>query len=131
MKLLFKKFLVNILMLMVVMLPLRDVFSVPMDMSSNHCDTTSMNLEMTMTEHIGHTMPSSLSIDKEIDQKISSCACCNQCDGDCATCVHMSSAITFKLLQLTDLKDIELLAVVSDSLLTRTISPPSRPPLTL
>lgn len=131
MKLLFKKLLVNTLILMVVMLPFGDVFALSMELSSNHCEKASMGSEMSMMDHSGHDMSSMDSVDEQSDQDITSCSCCNQCDGDCAGCVHISSAITFELLQLSDLKTIESVSVVSDSLLTRTISPPSRPPLIL
>ncbi|MES0327806.1 MAG: hypothetical protein ABUK13_06415 [Gammaproteobacteria bacterium] len=129
MKLLFKKMLVNMLVLMVVMLPLRNAFA--MDMSMNHCEADSVEMEMTMMNHAGHQMPSSDLMTDQQEKKVTACACCNQCDGDCTGCVHISSAITFEFLQFSDLKLIELVSVVSDLLLTRTISPPSRPPLIL
>ena len=129
MKLLFKKMLVNILVLMVVMLPLRNVFA--MDAPMNHCKTDSVKMEMTMMNHAGHQMPSSDLMTEQQEKKVTACACCNQCDGDCTGCVHISSAITFESLQFSDLKITEPVSVVSNSLLTRTISPPSRPPLIL
>jgi len=123
--------LVNMLVLMVVMLPLRNVFAMPMEMSSNHCKADAVDVEMVMVDHAGHDMSSTKSQDSESDKKTAACACGNQCDGDCAGCVHISSAITFEFLELSDLKDIEVVSIMADSLLTRTISPPSRPPLTL
>lgn len=129
MRLLFKKILVNMLVLMVVMLPLRIAFA--MDMSMNHCKADLNEMEMTMTNHADHQMPSSDLMADQQEKKINDCACCNQCEGDCTGCVHISSMIIFELLQFSDLKVIELVSVVSDSLLTRTISPPSRPPLIL
>lgn len=129
MELFFKKMLVNTLILMVVMLPLRNVFA--MDMSMSHCEEASMGSEMSMMDHSGHNMSLMDSVDEKNDQKTTNCSCCNQCDGDCTGCVHISSAITFEFLQFSDLKLIELVSVVSDLLLTRTISPPSRPPLIL
>ena len=131
MKLLFKKILVNMLVLTVVMLPLRSVFAMPMDMSTNHCTTDSGDVEMVMMNHAGHNMPSLDSMDKPQEEKIASCACCNQCDSDCTGCVHISSMITFELLQLSELRTTESVIVLTDSLITRTISPPSKPPLTL
>ena len=131
MKLLFKKILVNMLVLMVVMLPLRSVFAMPMDMSANHCATDSGDIEMVMMNHTGHNMPSLVSMDKQQEEKIASCACCEQCDGECTGCIHISSMITFELLQLSELRTTESVIVPTDSLITRTISPPSRPPLIL
>lgn len=131
MKFLFKKVLVNILVLMVVMLPLRNVFAMSMEMSSNHCVENTGDTEMSMMSHAGHKMPALDPVHNEHEKEVTACTCCNQCDGDCTGCVHISSAITFELLQLSDLKIIELVYLVSDSLLTRTISPPSRPPLIL
>ena len=75
--------LVNMLVLMVVMLPLRNVFAMPMDMSTNHCDTDSSDVEMVMMNHAGHNMSSLDSMDKQQEEKIAACACCDQCDGDC------------------------------------------------
>lgn len=129
MKLLFKKMLVNILVLMVVMLPLRSVFA--MDMSMNHCAADSDDMEMSMMNHAEHTMSSADMLDSQSVKKVSFNACCDQCDADCTDCVHISSAITYELLQLSDLKNSKFVSVVSNSLLTRTISPPSRPPLIL
>ena len=131
MKLLFKKILVNMLVLMVVMLPLRNVFAMPIEMSPDHCKAGSMGTEMSIMNHAGHNMSSLGSVDALQEKEVAACACCNQCDGDCSGCVHVSSAITFEFLQFSDLKTIEFVSVVSNSLLTRIISPPSRPPLTL
>ena len=131
MKLLFKKMLINILVLMVVILPLRSVFAMPMTISSDHCAVDTAEIEMVMMNHAGHHMSSSDFQDTQQEEKITACACCNQCDGDCTGCIHISSAIIFDFLQLSDLRTIEFISVVSDSLLTRIISPPSRPPLTL
>ena len=131
MKLLFKKMLVNILVLMVVMLPLRSVFAMPMTMSPDHCVVDTAEVEMAMMDHAGHNMPSSNLQDTQQEQEATACVCCDQCDGECTGCVHISSAITFDFLQLSDIRTTELVSVITDSLLTRTLSPPSRPPLTL
>lgn len=131
MNLLFKKILVNVLVLMVVMLPMRNAFTMPMEMSPDHCSSGMAGVEMSMMNHAGHDMSSLNSSDTHQKQDVVSCACCNQCDGDCTGCVHISSAITFESPHFSNLEIIEIISVRSDSLLTRTISPPSRPPLTL
>ena len=131
MKLLVKKMLVNILVLMVVMLPLRSVFAMPMTMLPDHCVVDTVEVEMAMMDHAGHNMPSSDLQDTQQEKEATACACCDQCDGECTGCVHISSAITFDFLQLSDIRTTELVSVITDSLLTRTLSPPSRPPLTL
>ena len=131
MKLLFKNMLVNMLVLMVVMLPLPNVFAMPMEMSTNHCKAGAVDVEMVIMNHAGHDMSSAKLQDSELDKKTAACACCNQCDSDCTGCVHISSAITFEFLELSNLNDVEVVSIMTDSLLTRTISPPSRPPLTL
>ena len=128
MELLFKKLLVNILVLMVVMLPLRNVFAMSMTMSPDHCAVDAAELAMVMMEHAGHNMISSDMQGTQLEQKV---ACCNSCDGECTDCVHIASAIAFGFLQLSDSSSIEFIPVVSDLLHTRIISPPSRPPLTL
>lgn len=130
MKLMFKKLLVNILVLMVVMLPLRNVFALSMEMAPSHCATDS-NDAMSMMNHAGHQMPMPDQADTGHGQKKMACACCQQCDGDCTGCIHISSAIIFSFLTFTDLRAIESVAISADSLLTRTTSPPSRPPLVL
>jgi len=131
MKLLFKKLLVNILVLMVVMLPLRNVLAMPMQVSMDHCAVAQVDTSMNMMNHAGHKMPMSDLADTKQEQKKLACACCQQCDGDCTGCVHISSAIIFGFSALSNLTIIEVASVVTDSLLTRSISPPSRPPLAL
>ncbi len=130
MKFLFKKILTNILVIMLVILPLRSVFSMPLDMSSDHCKTKSGQMEMTMMSHAGHKMASTDLSEKESQQNKSACVCCNQCDGDCAGCVHIS-AITYDFFQFSSSAEAVLVSVVTESSLTRTVSPPSRPPLIL
>jgi len=131
MKLMLKKLLVNILVLMVVMLPLRNVFAMPMQISQDHCVVNQVDVDMSMMNHAGHQMPMSGLVDTKQEPKELACVCCQQCDGDCTGCVHISSAIIFSFLTLSDLTTIEFVPVVTDSLLTRSISPPSRPPLVL
>ena len=113
------------------MLPLRSVFAMPMTMSPDHCAEDRAEVEVIMMDHAGHNMSSPDLADTPQEQKTSDCDCCDQCDGNCTGCAHSSSAVTFEFLQLSDLATIEFIPVVSDSLLTRLISPPSRPPLTL
>ena len=120
MKLTFKKILVNALVLLVVMLPLR-ALSMPIDMSDD-C----MMDDMSSMQHEGHDMPQ---VDDE-DKQASGCQCCSQCSGDCTGCISMS-AVTFILLQLSDIKTHEPYIVTEKSLLTRITSPPSRPPISL
>ena len=131
MKLLFKKVLINILMLMVVMLPFRSVFAVPMTMSAGHCAEPMADVAMVMMDHANHAMSSADFQDGQQDRALASCTCCDQCDGDCTGCAQISSAITFDFLQISKVTSIELVSIVADSLLTRTLSPPSRPPLKL
>jgi len=128
MKLLLKRMLVNILVLMVIMLPLRSVFAMPLTMSSDNCVTDATKQEMVMMDHAGHDMSVVNVQDKQQQHAVTFC---DQCDSECADCTHISSAITFEFLQLTDVRTIEQVSVIADSLLTRTLSPPSRPPLTL
>ncbi|MFC1589033.1 hypothetical protein ACFL3P_02045 [Pseudomonadota bacterium] len=118
------------MVLMVVMLPLRSVFAMPLDMSSDHCKTEAVAAEMNMMNHAGHHMPSDESIETEQEQNKSACVCCSQCDGGCAGCVHIS-AVTFEFHQFSDVRTNEPVLAIADSLLTRIISPPSRPPLIL
>ena len=120
MKLAFKKILVNALVLLVVMLPL-PALSMPIDMSAD-C----MMDDMSSMQHEGHEMPQA---DDE-DRQASGCQCCSQCAGDCTGCISMS-AVTYNLLNLSDLKTHEPYVVAAKSLLTRITSPPSRPPITL
>ena len=131
MKLGFKKLLVNILMLMVAMLPLRSGFAMSMDISPEHCAPNKVDIEMTMMNHAGHHMSAADQVDDSQQQKKSACVCCPQCDAQCTGCVHISAALTFGVLQLTDIRTIESVTVKTDSLLTRTVSPPSKPPLRL
>ena len=129
MRLLFKKILINTLVLMVVMLPFRSVFAVPM--SSDHCAEPMTDVAMVMMDHANHGMSPADFHDDQQEQALASCACCDQCDDDCTGCAQISSAITFDFLQLSEVRFNELVSVVADSLLTRTLSPPSRPPLKL
>ena len=85
---------------------------------------------MTMMSHAGHKMTSIDLGEKESEQKKSACVCCNQCDGDCAGCVHIS-AITYEFFQFSSSAEAVLLSIVTESSLTRNVSPPSRPPLIL
>lgn len=126
MKLQFKKLLVNALVLMVVMLPFREAFAMPLQLSSKHCSQESMTGEMPMMNHVGHNM---VSPNPDQEQQ-SNCGCCAQCDSDCTGCAHIS-AITFNLTFLSELNTTETVLTVSDASLTRTVSPPSRPPLVL
>ena len=127
MRLQFKKLLVNILVLMVVMLPFREAFAMPLELSSKHCSQESMSIEMPMMNHAGHTMAAS---NPDQEQNKSNCGCCAQCDSDCAGCAHIS-AITFNLTFLSELSPTETVLIVSDASFTRIVSPPSRPPLAL
>ena len=127
MRLQFKKLLVNILVLMVVMLPFREAFAMSLELPSKHCSQESMSIEMPMMNHAGHTMAAS---NPDQDQNQSNCGCCAQCDSDCTGCAHIS-AITFNLTFPSELDLTETILIVSDSSFTRTISPPSRPPLAL
>ena len=130
----FKKLLVNILVLMVVMLPFREAFAMPLDMSSIHCMAESMNIEMPMMNHAGHNMSVSVAIsdlvEPEQEQNKSSCACCSQCDNGCTSCTHIS-AITLNFFLIPESNSTEMTLFASESSLTRTVSPPSRPPLAL
>ena len=126
MKLQFKKLLVNVLVLMVVMLPFREAFAMPLELSSQHCSQETLSMEMPMMNHVGHNM---VSAKPDLEQK-SNCGCCAQCDSDCTGCAHIS-AITFNLTFLSELNSTETSLTVSDASLTRNISPPSRPPLVL
>ena len=119
----FRKILVNLLMLAIVVLPVPSVFSMSADMSvpdsGNHCAEA-------MMEHAGHDMTT----DDVADNDTVSCKCCGQCDGDCMGCTTMS-AITFELFQLSDATSGEIYPGTLQSFLTRSTSPPSRPPLSL
>ena len=130
----FKKLLVNILVLMVVMLPFRDAFAMPLNISSKHCMAESINVIMPMMNHEGHNMPVSVSASDSMDtdqgQNKSNCGCCSQCDNSCTSCTHIS-AITLNFFHLPESNSTEVILIVSDSSLTRTVSPPSRPPLAL
>lgn len=131
MKIRFKNLLVNILVLMVIMLPLRNVFAMPLDMSSIHCDTDMRASHSNMQKHADHSMLHNDKTNSGMEEKSLACTCCSQCDGDCTGCVHISSAITLDFFQISSLKIIESVSLDADSLLTRAVSPPSRPPLIL
>jgi len=119
-----KKLLINTLVLMVVLLSFRSVLAMPVVMTSGHCE------EM-LVQHAGHDMSAMDMQPTQQTEKVSSCTCCDQCGGDCSGCVHISSAITVSFLELSDIRMTEQVSVPGDFLLTRTLSPPSRPPLIL
>lgn len=123
MKLAFKKILTNVLVLMVVMLPVRAI-AMPIDMSSDHCMSGDMAVEMSDMNHADRQMPAA------DDEQAQSCNCCKQCVGHCTACASMT-AVTFDLLQLSDAKIHKAYAVTADLLFTHITSPPSRPPQTL
>ena len=84
---------------------------------------------MAMMNHAGHDMPAS---DQAVSQQEeSACVCCPQCDAQCTGCVHISAAITFDLLLLSDAGTVKPVSVSPGSLFTRTVSPPARPPQAL
>lgn len=120
MKLAFKKILVNLLVLAVMMLPLR-AMSMPIDMSADHC----MNGDMSSMQHEGHQMPS-----VNTDEQVSNCNCCEQCVGDCTDCASMS-VVAFDMPQFSETKPHEIFSITADLLFTHITSPPSRPPLLL
>ncbi|MDH5711605.1 MAG: hypothetical protein OEZ15_08085 [Gammaproteobacteria bacterium] len=128
---LFKKILVNTLILMVIMLPVRNlsaISSTPSSViSSDHCK----GMAVVMAEHAEHQV-SSVILDetKPQNKNNTSCVCCKHCDGDCNGCVHVS-AIAFEYFQLSSQATAELINDISVVSLTRTVSPPSRPPLVL
>ena len=122
----FKKLLVNMLVLMVVMLPFRDAFAMSMELSSKHCANDDMSMEM--MNHAGHNMPASPDVDSE--QMQASCNCCDQCDNACAGCTHIS-AIIHKYLFSNKQSQLASFTIDAVSSATRFISPPSRPPLAL
>ncbi|MDT8453379.1 MAG: hypothetical protein RQ936_11695 [Gammaproteobacteria bacterium] len=129
MKLICKKFLLNILVLMVVMLPLRSGFALSMESSEKDCMDGVEAEVTTMMSHDGHDM--SASVQTVSQQEESVCVCCPQCDAQCAGCVHISAAITFDLLLLSDAGTAEPVSVTPRSLSTQTVTPPARPPQTL
>lgn len=132
MKLLFKKLLVNTLALLMVMLPLSNALAMQLDQSSNHCEMDAENMAVMVVDHANHSLMTADTVDvDEVETITSSCTCCTQCDGECAGCIHISSVITFDLLTFSEIQKNELVSIMTDSLLTRTISPPSRPPLIL
>jgi hypothetical protein len=88
-----------------------------------------VEVEMTMMSHAGHDMPAS--VQTVSPQEESVCVCCPQCDAQCSGCVHISAAITFDLLLLSDAGTAEPVSVNPGSLFTRTVSPLARPPQTL
>ena len=119
-----KKLLINTLVLMVVILPFRSVLAMPVVMTSGHC------AEM-LAQNVDHDMSAMDMQHTQQTEKVSSCACCDQCDSNCSGCVHVFSAITVSLLEFSDIRMAEQVSVPGDFLLTRTLSPPSRPPLIL
>lgn len=131
MKLLFKKILVNTLALLMVMLPLSNALAMQLDQASNHCEMDAESMAVMVMDHANHSLISADAIDDEVETIASNCTCCNQCDGECAGCIHISSAIAFDLLAFSETQKNELVSIMTDLLLTRTISPPSRPPLIL
>lgn len=122
----FRKILVNLLMLAIIMLPMPSAFSMPMEKaapaSSDHCKQ--------MMDHAGHDMAVSVTKDEQADKNSVTCKCCGQCDGDCMGCTTMS-AITYELFRLNDITSRSVYNETLQSFNTRSTSPSSRPPLSL
>ena len=124
----FNKSLVRILILAIAILPFRMAFSMPVAASGNnsgqHCKdmvTASMHQDSLMQSH-GKHLPST---DEQIVEKDD---CCSTGSNDCSGCAHIT-VVHQDILQLSDLPDNDVFYLIPFSLLTRIISPPSRPPL--
>jgi len=120
MRLPFKQILTNLLVLTVMLLPLR-AMAMPVDMSADHCMNEDMSVEM---PGMSHANRQTSAIDEEHAQN---CDCCKQCASHCTTCASMT-AVSFNLLQLSDIKADEKHTVTADVLFTHIAPPPPRPP---
>ncbi len=120
MRLPFKQILTHLLVLTVMLLPLR-AMAMPVDMSAGHCMNEDMSLEMPDMNRASQQMSA---IDEEQTQN---CDCCKQCVSHCATCASMT-AVSFNLLQLSDITTHEKHTVTADVLFTHIAPPPPKPP---
>lgn len=122
MKRVFKKILVNFLVLMVMTLPLR-VISMPIDMSADHCMSGDISSDMSTMQHEGHHMPA-----VNGGEQTSNRNCCDQCVGDCTDCASLS-VVTFDQAPSSETRHHEIFTIAAELLFTHITSPPSRPPL--
>jgi hypothetical protein len=131
----FKKFLMNLLILAITLLPFRMAYSMPIDgsgaSSGQHCkDMTVVSMSQNgQTQSLDTQLSDVLSVDTAINPA-SQEDCCDMSDSDCTGCVHIT-AVYFDFLQFSDPSDNKMFSETLLSFITRVISPPSRPPLIL
>lgn len=130
----FKKLLMNMLILAIIVLPFRMAFSMPVNGSGDssgddfgqHCKDMAM---ASMSQSVLTPLPDTLLADAAANPA-SQGDCCNTSDGDCTGCVNIT-AVYFDFLQFSDLSGNEMFSETPLSFTTQVISPPSRPPLVL
>ena len=131
----FKKLLMNTLILAIIVLPFRMAFSMPVDNSKGgsgqHCKGMAMvgvpqNGQMQSLDSQSLDAPS---VDVVMVNSVSQADCCSMSDNDCIGCVHITAVYYYDFLQFSEPSDTEVFSEASLSLITRVISPPSRPPL--
>lgn len=128
-----KTCLVLMLISSLALLPLRAAFAMS---GGNTGDTVSTgNMADTDTSSLSDhckNMMMDMSNDISSDQNAPSnnSACCDQCDGDCGHCIGSISAIESQNLDLISQYYFDGHNVTIKSAISRSLAPPSRPPLT-
>ena len=130
----FRKSLMGVLILAIIVLPFRMAFSMPVDgsgddsgdVSGQHCKDMTM---ASMSQNALTQLPDALLADAVVNSA-SQGDCCSMGDSDCTGCVHII-AVYFDFLQFSDPSDNKMFSETLLSFITRVISPPSRPPLIL
>ena len=134
----FTRFLSKLLIVLLISLPLRPVLAMDMVVPSDGVIAAEAS-EMSMPCHgsqqrdvavMNEASMNEAGVDSAIQQSHEGCQCCGSCDGDCNGCTSMQ-AITVELHEFTDANTIELISISVPMVLTRTIPPPARPPLSI
>lgn len=135
----------KLLIIVMILLPLRAVLAIELTDVASDSDVSDIRMVVNnmvdnssssdveqagMNQHC-HGNPSpdvTIYSDSSTEQAHSGCQCCSACDGDCSGCTSMQ-AIPLELLQFSESNTVEPISIVVPVLLTRSISPPARPPL--
>ena len=140
----FKKLLMSVLMLAIIVLPFRMAFSMPVDGSGDdssgsigqHCKDMAMvsmsqngQVQSLDLQSLDPQLSDVLSVDAAVNPA-SQGGCCSMGDSDCTGCVNIT-AVYFDFLQFSDLSGNEVFSETPLFIVTRVIPPPSRPPLVL
>jgi len=132
----FKKLLINMLILAVIVLPLRMAFSMPIENSGGgpgqHCRAMTMvGMAQNVLTQSFDTLSSDMQSTDVDDKSATKGGCCNTSGNDCAGCAHITAVYYYDYLQLSDPSDNEVFSEAPLFFITRITPPPSRPPLIL